>query len=317
MKIMVTGGLGFIGHNLVKHLHDLDHQVSIIDNATNYGICDSKEIDYLISERLNIIPRNVIIYRADINNYYDFCSIFNNNYYDVVIHLASFPRQKTVSLNPTLAARTMIEGTVNVLRAAKNNVGKFLFVSSSMVYGDFSDSVDETSLCNPKGQYGVLKLSGENLVKDWSRESNIPYTIVRPSAVYGPLDINDRLVPKFLQAAHNNKTLYVNGEDESIDFTYVEDLVSGICLAVNNENANNETFNITRGSARRIYDAAKLAVKLAGGGKIKVNNRDNRYPSRGTLDISKVKNLLGYVPEYDIEYGFERTYQYMIRTHKD
>ena len=315
MKILITGGLGFIGHNLVKTLDQQGHQVSIIDNTTDYSVCDSREIKSLISQRLATISKSVIIYRADINNYSDFCSIFNNNYYDAVIHLASFPRQKTVSLNPALAARTMIEGTVNLLRAANNNVGKFLFVSSSMVYGDFSGSVDENSPCNPKGQYGVLKLAGENLVKNWSRESNTPYTIVRPSAVYGPLDIGDRLVPKFLQAAHDNKTLSVNGEDESIDFTYIDDLVSGISLAATSLNADNETFNITRGSARPIYDAAKLAVGIAGGGKIKVKTRDNRYPSRGTLDISKAKNLLGYVPQYDIEYGFEKTYQYMIRIH--
>ena len=313
MKILITGGLGFIGHNLVKTLDQQGHQVSIIDNSTDYGVCDSQEIKSLISQRLATIPKSVTIYKADINNYSDFCSIFNNNYYDAVIHLASFPRQKTVSLNPALAAKTMIEGTVNLLRAA-NNIGKFLFVSSSMVYGDFLDPVDENSPCNPKGQYGILKLAGENLVKDWFRESNIPYTIVRPSAVYGPFDISDRLVPKFLQAAHNNKTLSVNGESESIDFTYIDDLVSGISLAASSPNADNETFNITRGSARPIYDAAKLAVGISGGGEIKVNNRDNRYPSRATLDISKAKNLLGYLPQYNIEHGFEKTYQYMIRT---
>jgi len=317
VKILITGGLGFIGHNLVKTLDQQGHQVSIIDNTTDYGVCDSREIKSLISQRLDTIPKSGIIYRADINNYSDFCSIFNNNYYDAVIHLASFPRQKTVSLNPALASRKVIEGTVNLLRAANNNVGKFLFVSSSMVYGDFSGSVDETSPCNPKGQYGVLKLAGENLVKDWFRESNIPHTIVRPSAVYGPLDISDRLVPKFLQAAHDNKTLSVNGRDESVDFTYIDDLVSGISLAATSINADNEIFNITRGSARLIHDAAKLAVSIAGGGEIKVNNRDNRYPSRGTLDISKAKSLLGYMPRYDMEYGFEETYQYMIRTHQD
>jgi len=312
VKILVTGGLGFIGHNLVNNLNKQGHQVSIIDNATDYGVCDSREIESLISQRLATIPENVTIYRADINNYSDFCSIFNNNYYDAVIHLASFPRQKTVSLNPALAARTMIEGTINLLHAANNNAGKFLFVSSSMVYGDFSGSVNEESPCNPKGQYGVLKLAGENLVKDWSRESNIPYTIVRPSAVYGPRDINDRLVPKFLQTAHNGETLSVNGEDESIDFTYIDDLVSGISLAATDSNADNETFNITRGSARTIYDAAKLAVGIAGRGEIKVNNRDNRYPSRGTLDISKSQNLLGYHPQNNIEYGFEKTYYWLL-----
>ena len=307
MKIMVTGGLGFIGHHLVQHLCNLGHQVSIIDNVTDYGSVDSAEVGRLVSSRLKTIPKSVIIYRADINDYADFQSIFNVNSYDVVIHLASFPRQKTVSKNPALAARTMIEGNINLLQAC-SNIGKFIFVSSSMVYGDFSGSVTEDSPCNPKGQYGILKLAGENLVKDWSRSTNIPYTIIRPSAVYGPRDIDDRIVPKFLNAAVKNQTLNVNGKDESIDFTHVDDLVEGIALAVENNQAENQIFNMTRGSARTIYDAAKISVGLAKSGDIAVNEKDSSYPTRGTLNISKAKTLLEYNPKIDIEDGFKKIY---------
>ena len=309
MKIMVTGGLGFIGHNLVKHLHNLGHQVSIIDNATDYGVCDSQEIESLISERLDVIPSDVAIYKADINDYPSILEIFSNNTFDTVVHLASFPRQKTVTLNPILAARTMIEGTTNLL-VASTNIKKFIFISSSMVYGNFSGSVDEKHPCNPKGQYGILKLAGENLVKDWARSTGIPYTIIRPSAVYGSKDINDRIVPKFLHAASTDQTLNVNGKEESIDFTYVNDLVTGIALAVQNDQAGNQTFNLTRGSARTIYDAAKISVNLAGSGKISVNEKDSKYPSRGTLNISKAQSLLGYKPTIDIESGFEKIYSY-------
>jgi len=308
---MVTGGLGFIGHHLVQHLCHLGHQVSIIDNVTDYGSVNSAEVGRLVSSRLKTIPKSVIIYRADINDYADFQSIFNVNSYDVVIHLASFPRQKTVSKNPALAARTMIEGNINLLQAC-SNVGKFIFVSSSMVYGDFSGSVTEDSPCNPKGQYGILKLAGENLVKDWSSKMSVPYTIIRPSAVYGSNDISDRIVPKFLSAANDNKTLTVNGKDESIDFTYISDLVSGIALTTEKKESENQTFNMTRGSARTIYDAAQIATAIAGGGEIKMNNPDNSYPSRGTLDINKAKSLLGYNPTVDIEIGLEKTYDYLI-----
>ena len=311
MKIMVTGGLGFIGHHLVQHLCHLGHQVSIIDNVTDYGSVNSAEVGRLVSSRLKTIPKSVIIYRADINDYADFQSIFNVNSYDVVIHLASFPRQKTVSKNPALAARTMIEGNINLLQTC-SNVGKFIFVSSSMVYGDFSGSVTEDSPCNPKGQYGILKFAGENLVKDWSSKMSVPYTIIRPSAVYGSNDISDRIVPKFLSAANDNKTLNVNGKDESIDFTYISDLVSGIALATEKKESENQTFNMTRGFARTIYDAAQISTAIAGGGEIKMNNPDDSYPSRGTLDINKAKSLLGYNPTVDIEIGLEKTYNYLF-----
>ena len=311
MKIMVTGGLGFIGHHLVQHLSHLGHQVSIIDNKTNYNVIDAAEVDRLISQRLNNIPKDVVIYRADLNHLSDFSSIFNVNHYDVVIHLASFPRQKTVEKNPALAARTMIESTVNVL-SKSIHAKRFIFISSSMVYGDFSGSVNEESPCNPKGQYGIFKLAGENLVKDWSRNTGIPYTIIRPSAVYGINDISDRLVPKFLSSAIANKTLNVNGKDELIDFTYVDDLIDGIKLAMESENAENQTFNLTRGSARTIYDAANISVGLASSGNISVNHKDSSYPSRGTLNISKAQSLLGYVPKVDIEYGFKKIFNLII-----
>lgn len=308
MKILVTGGLGFIGHHLVKHLHKLGHQVTGIDNATDYGVSDPSTIKALISSRLESIPDDINIYKADINYYSELLNIFENKSFDTVIHLASFPRQKTVEKNPSLAARTMIEGTVNLLKAS-NSIKHFIFISSSMVYGDFNGSVDEESPCNPKGQYGILKLAGENLVKDWSRTSNIPYTIIRPSAVYGPRDIEDRIVPKFLRAAMSNQTLNVNGKDESIDFTHVDDLVEGITLAVESKQAENQTFNMTRGSARTIYDAARVSTGLAGAGKTKVNEPDNSYPSRGTLDISKAQSLLGYDPKINIEHGFKKIIQ--------
>jgi nucleoside-diphosphate-sugar epimerase len=312
VKILITGGLGLIGHHLIKHLYDLGYQVTGIDNATDYGVCDSSTIKALISSRLESIPDDINIYKTDINYYSELSNIFENESFDTVIHLASFPRQKTVEKNPSLAARTMIEGTMNVLRAS-SSINRFIFISSSMVYGDFNGSVDEESPCNPKGQYGILKLAGENLVKDWSKSTNIPYTIIRPSAVYGSRDIDDRIVPKFLNAAAKNQTLNVNGKDESIDFTHVDDLVEGIALAVKNKQAENQTFNMTRGSARTIYDAAKIAVDLAGTGRISINGPDSSYPSRGTLDISKAKRILHYNPSIDIESGFEKTYQWLIQ----
>jgi len=312
MKILITGGLGFIGHHLIEHLYNLGYQAIGIDSATDYDVSDSSTIETLISSRLESIPDNINIYKTDINYYSELSNIFENESFDTVIHLASFPRQKTVEKNPSLAARTMIEGTINVLRAS-SNANRFIFISSSMVYGDFNGSVDEESPCNPKGQYGILKLAGENLVKDWSRGNNIPYTIIRPSAVYGSRDIDDRIVPKFLNAAVKNQTLNVNGKDESIDFTHVDDLVDGIALAVESKQAKNQTFNMTRGSARTIYDAAEIAVGLASTGRISVNEPDSSYPSRGTLDISKAKDILHYNPSIDIESGFEKTYQWLIQ----
>ena len=229
MKILVTGGLGFIGHNVVQLLEKYGHEVSIIDNKTTYGVVPQAELDYLMSERLfKIRTRDITV--AAIELPFD-NSIFNG--VDIVIHLASFPRQKVVNANPTWGSRVMSEGLLNLLElSVKHQVRKFVYISSSMVYGNFKDTyfdgMDEDHACNPIGQYGIMKLAGEWLVRDYARRCNMAYTILRPSAVYGPMDVEDRVVSKFLLAAIRGETIQVNGANEALDFTYVDDTADGI-----------------------------------------------------------------------------------------
>ena len=168
MNILVTGGCGLIGHNVVNLLEKLDHSVSIIDNKTNYGLVPQDELDYLMSERLKKI--NSPIYVASIESAETVDYLIVKHKPAIVIHMASFPRQKVVNVNPAWGSRVMMEGLINVLESSrKHNVKKVLYISSSMVYGDFSDDVTEDAVCNPIGQYGIMKLAGEHLVKDYTR----------------------------------------------------------------------------------------------------------------------------------------------------
>ena len=179
MNILVTGGLGLIGHNIVKRLCDQGHNVSIIDTKTNYGIIPQEQIDHLINERKKKLG-DVWLYNDDISNAQKMDHIFNIEQPEIVIHCASFPRQKVVNANPALGSRVMSEGLINLLEASdKYEVRKFVYISSSMVYGDFKDDVKEDYECRPQGQYGILKLAGEWLVKDYSRRTNLAYKIGR------------------------------------------------------------------------------------------------------------------------------------------
>ena len=188
MKILVTGGLGLIGHNVVHRLEKLGHDVVIVDNKTTYGIIPQSELDYLIAERRKKITSSVV-YDADITS--DTIEYLCNRYkFDTIIHMASFPRQKVVNANPMRGADTMMSGLLNILESAKTHqVKRVVYISSSMVYGDFVDDVTEDAVCRPQGQYGIMKLAGEHLVKDYTRRGCFDYTILRPSAVYGPLDV--------------------------------------------------------------------------------------------------------------------------------
>ena len=312
MNILVTGGLGLIGHNVVKRLQDMGHLVSIMDTKTNYGIIPQDEIDYLMDERKKKIAVDSYIYDRDISDSKSVDHIFNVEQPEIVIHMASFPRQKVVNANPAWGSRVMSEGLLNLLEASdKYDVRKFIYISSSMVYGDFTDDVTEDAVCKPQGQYGIMKLAGEWLVKDYTRKTNLVHTIIRPSAVYGPLDVEDRVIAKFMLTAMRGGTLNVNGANETLDFTYVEDAADGIVAAALSPNTNNKTYNITKSHSRTLLEAAQLALKLAGGGTLVVKDKDKDFPSRGALNIDAARKDFGYDPKVDVEEGFERYYEWL------
>ena len=314
-KVLVTGGLGFIGHNVVALLEHQGHEVVIIDSETDYGIIPAAELKYIIGERrLKIETQH--IYKHDIT-WLSAAKLMQDNAIDRVIHLASFPRQKVVNANPAMGSRSMSEGLLNLLEASvKANIKKFVYISSSMVYGNFNSErydggIDEGVNCHPLGQYGIMKLAGEWLVKDYQRRTNLPYTILRPSAVYGPYDVEDRVVSKFLLTAMRGGEIQVNGGSESLDFTFISDVVDGIVAATLSENTDNRTYNVTRSHARTLLEAAELAVKIAGQGSIRVNNPDNNFPSRGQLNTIRAQNDFGFYPTVNIEQGFQEYYEWL------
>jgi nucleoside-diphosphate-sugar epimerase len=306
MKYLVTGGGGFIGHNVVRFLEDLGHECIVVDTFTNYGFVPQGELVYLSQARQKRIKSEV--YKIDIRDQTLINGIVVNSDVDCIIHLASFPRQKVVEQNPLLAADVMTVGLMNLLEIARQHCKKFVYISSSMVYGDFTADVTEYANCNPIGQYGIMKYMGEKLVEDYSRQGHFDHVIIRPSAVYGEWDVEDRVVSKFMTKAMRGETLKVNGPDEVLDFTYVEDTAMGIVLAATKDVANGNIYNITRSDDRQytLKDAAELAVKIAGQGSLEIAPRDLSFPKRGRLDISRAQKELGYTPKISVEEGFKR-----------
>ena len=311
MNILVTGGCGLIGHNVVNLLEQLGHDVSIIDNRTTYGLVPQDELDYLMHERLKKV-KSKSIYREDIETAVAVDYLVGKHQPDIVIHMASFPRQKVVNVNPAWGSRVMMEGLINVLESSKKyNVKKVLYISSSMVYGDFSDDVTEDAVCNPIGQYGIMKLAGEYLVKDYARRGSFNYTIIRPSAVYGPLDVEDRVVAKFMLGAMRGNVLKVNGANETLDFTYVDDAAAGIVAAALSENTTNKTYNITKSHSVSLSQAANMIVDIVGTGTIEIRDKDADFPSRGALNIDAARQDFGFAPRIDVREGFENYYTWL------
>lgn len=317
MKFIVTGGAGFIGHNVVRLLEAQGHVCAVLDSFTNYNFVPRSELEYLTQERLRRISSPVT--DMDVCDHRAVEEFFKRHLdADAVIHLASFPRQKVVNLNPVLGADVMCSALVNLLeQTSKCHIKKFVYISSSMVYGDFSDGVTEDAVCNPLGQYAILKYMGEKLVEDYTRRGYFDHVIIRPSAVYGEWDVEDRVVSKFMMAALRGERIRINGPEEVLDFTHVEDTAQGIVLAATNPGAVNQIFNITRsadtpctlGAAAGII-MNQVGITGRGVSGAEVRDRDPNFPSRGRLCIDKARNLLGYDPKIDVFEGFARYYRW-------
>ena len=312
MKFIVTGGAGFIGHNVVRQLEALGHVCYVIDVLTGYGFVPPAETEYLHQERGQGIV--AITHEIDIFDHVALDVAFANaGTIDGVIHLASFPRQKVVNQNPRWASNVMSTGLLNLLECTKKyHIPRFVYISSSMVYGDFDNNVTEDAVCRPQGLYGIMKYQGEQMVQDYSHRGYFDHVIIRPSAVYGPRDVEDRVVSKFILGAIRGQVLKINGAAEVLDFTYVEDTARGIVLAATKEAGRGRIFNITRSDPRcfTLKDAAEMAIACAGAGTIEIRGKDADFPSRGRLSIDRATNLLGYFPIVSVPEGFQIYHQW-------
>ena len=312
MKYLVTGGLGFIGTKIIEKLSNDGHSITCVDNEDTYDILTKVELNKLIAWRTrNWIHKNVNVIKGDVLDRMVCLKAFSHRP-DIVIHLATYPRAKIVDQDPINGIPKVIGTTANLLwHAAEFDTKKFVYISSSMVYGDFVDGTREDSSTKPQNIYGEAKLTGERLTKLFAKRDGLNYTIVRPSGVYGPGDLPDRVVSKFFAKAMNNQTIELHNGENKVDFTYRQDAAYGIIKAANSEVANT-SFNITAGNASSLRTLAETIINITGSNsEIKDIGMQSLYPMRGTLDISRARDLLGYEPTTDLRQGLESYYDWL------
>jgi UDP-glucuronate 4-epimerase len=309
LKILVTGGEGFIGSWIVEKLSQMGNRVTTLDSGETYDVIEREELDRLCQwrqrnwKKVKKISGNVLM---PLNRVW-------LQKQDIVIHLASYPRAKIVNDHPEMGVENIVVGTTGMLQdCVEYGVKRFVYVSSSMIYGNFADGTKEDLQPNPINIYGEAKLAGERLTQQFGRATGLEYSIARPSGVYGAGDIPDRVLSKFFAAAMNNRDINVHDADNRVDFTYVEDTADGIIRCALEKKAANKIFNITAGSATSLGDAAEKIVKLTGSkSQIKDTGQNNLYPERGTLDISQAKNLLNYQPQHNFDQGIKKYYEWL------
>lgn len=326
LKITLIGGGGFIGHNLALTLNKLGAQVDIIDglqvnNLYAFGHA-SKEIPHrdlylnIINQRLDLLRENgIALHLQDARDYHALSGILNEIEPDVVIQLAAVSHANKSNKDPFSTFDHSLRTLENALDSCRDSIKHFIYFSSSMVYGNFTEQqVTEETVCNPLGIYGALKYSGEKLVIAYNQVFNLPYTIIRPSALYGERCVSRRVGQIFLENAVQNENITIHGDGKDrLDFTYIQDLIQGVVKTIETPESRGEIFNITYGQGREIREMAEMVQKEFPKIQINYKPKDALTPDRGTLSIEKAKRILGYVPQYPLEKG----YQEYINWYKD
>lgn len=320
MKITLVGGAGFIGHNLALKLKELGAQVDVIDslqvnNLYSFGTAtaDAPNRDLyikIINERLDLMRNaGIPLHLQDARDYHALSRIISDLAPDVIIQLAAVSHANKSNKDPFSTFDHSLRTLENALDAARGTqVKQFIFFSSSMVYGNFDGkAVTEDTICNPIGIYGALKFAGEKMVIAYNQVFNLPYTIIRPSALYGERCVSRRVGQIFLENAVSGQDVTIHGDGtDALDFTYIQDLIQGVVKAIENPNAINQVFNMTCGQGREIREMAELVKKNFPGINIKYLPKDALMPDRGTLSVEKAKTMIGYAPSYPLEKGYQQ-----------
>ena len=304
MKVLVTGGAGFIGSNLAEGLVKGGHEVSIIDN-----LALGKK------ENFNEIKEKITFYKGSIND--DIRKIINGS--EVVFHLAALPRVQFSIHNPIESNNANINGSLNLLKQCTDlGVKRFIFSSSSSVYGD-QDSLPliEYMKPNPMSPYALQKLTIEYYCKLFYDIYGLKTTSLRYFNVYGPKQDKEstysNLIPKFIGLIQKNEQPKIHGDgSQTRDFTYVNDVVSANVAAMSSDNKKifGKVFNIGAGNRVSVNEVAEKIINLLNS-KINPIHVDPIIEPKDTLaDISKAKNMLGWQPKTNIDQGLEKTVHY-------
>lgn len=303
MKILVTGGAGFIGSHLVDKLIELNHDVYIIDNLSS-GTMYNLQPKYRLSERL---------FRVNISNKHSVKAVFTLVKPDIVYHLAAQINVRKSIDNPEEDAENNILGTLNILsQCISHGVKKMIFSSSGgAVYQECKEPIrSENSPINPISPYGISKYTAEQYINFYKNIYNLDNTIFRFSNVYGPRQ-NSRgeagVVSIFIDRLANNESLKVFGDGEQKrDYVYVQDVVDALVLGLNITGI----YNVSTGEATSVNKLISILNK-----HIACNNVVYEPPIPGEMNYNCLSNrslkCTGWSPKYSLEKGIKETIEWM------
>jgi UDP-glucuronate 4-epimerase len=312
MRILVTGGAGFIGSHLVEKLLALGHEVVILDDLNDF-------YDPRI-KRANIaaVSRDVALRQVDLRDSASVRTLFHREKFEAIAHLAARAGVRPSIQNPQLYYDTNVEGTLHLLEAAQmTGIERFVFASSSSVYGatekvPFSEDQRLTQTLSP---YGATKVAGEFLCSTYSHLYQMRVVALRYFTVYGPRQRPDLAIHRFTRRIFAGRPIDQFGDGATRrDYTYVDDIIQGTMAAFQYHGPLFDVFNLGESETIQLKELI-AAIEAALGKKAKIN-RLPEQPGDMPLtcaDISKAKKLLGYNPKTSFNDGLPRFVEWFLR----
>jgi UDP-glucuronate 4-epimerase len=305
MHVLVTGGAGFIGSHLVDHLVEEGHEVTVLDNFNGFYDPAIKHANLATS------AAKVTLIEGDICNNELIDSLFAEKHFDCVVHLAASAGVRPSIQNPGLYIETNINGTFQLLEAARNNaVRRFVFASSSSVYGVNKKVpfAEHDTLFRTISPYAATKLAGEQLCSNYAHLFGIEIACLRFFTVYGPRQRPDLAISKFTKRILADEAIQRYGDGSTArDYTYIDDIVSGILATIHLPELDFEIFNLGGDKVVSLNELIAAVEKATG--KRAIIEQLPEQPGDVPLtnaDISKSQRALGYKPATTIDTGVAR-----------
>ncbi len=313
MRILVTGGAGFIGSHLVEKLLGKGHEVSILDDFNDFYDPQIKR------ENIAAVAKNVTVHHVDLRDASAVRKLFGGEKVDSIVHLAARAGVRPSIQDPQLYYDTNVTGTLHLLEAARvAGVKRFIFASSSSVYGisktvPFSEDQHLTQTISP---YAATKIAGEFLCSTFSHLYGMRVVALRYFTVYGPRQRPDLAIHQFTRKIWAGQQIDQFGDGTTRrDYTYIDDIIQGTVAALDYNGPLFDIFNLGESETIQLKDLI-VAIETALGRKAKIN-RMPEQPGDVPLtcaDISKARKLLGYNPTTRFSDGLPRFIEWFKRT---
>ncbi len=313
MKILVTGGAGFIGSHLVERLLTEGHEVAILDDFNDFYDPEIKR------QNIATIASRVAVHQVDLRDGGAVRGVFHDERFDLVIHLAARAGVRPAIAQPHLYYSTNVTGTLHLLEAARVvGIERFIFASSSSVYGlaktvPFSEELHLTQTISP---YAATKIAGEFLCSTYSHLYRMRIVALRFFTVYGPRQRPDLAIHQFTRRIWNDQPIDQFGDGTTRrDYTYIDDIIQGVLSSLGYEGSLFDIFNLGESETIQLKDLI-AAIEAALGRKAKINYLPEQ-PGDVPLtcaDISKARRLLDYRPATPLSLGLPRFVEWFHQT---